>query len=91
MGLNTVIPLLLHKVNKIIKMEVKPSDVLNPKPFFLLQSYQQPGVKKGTGGQDLGRGLQRQYTDCIYTHKFFSPQTNDEIQYLLRESNIFKA
>lgn len=40
MGLNTVIPLLLHKVNKMIKMEAKPSDVPNPKPLFLLQSYQ---------------------------------------------------
>lgn len=39
MGLNTVMPLLLHKVNKIIKMEAKSSEVPNPEPLFLLQSY----------------------------------------------------
>lgn len=40
MGLNIVMPLLLHKVNKIIKMEAKSSDAPNPEPLFLLQSYQ---------------------------------------------------
>lgn len=35
MGLNTVMPLLLHKVNKMIKMEVKPPAVPKPKPLFL--------------------------------------------------------
>lgn len=40
MGVNTAIALLLHKVIKIIKMEAKSSDAPNPKPLFLLQSYQ---------------------------------------------------
>lgn len=39
MGLNTVMPLLLHKVNKIMKMEAKSSEVPNSEPLFLLQSY----------------------------------------------------
>lgn len=29
-GLNTVMPLLLHKVNTVIKTRVKPPDVPNP-------------------------------------------------------------
>lgn len=39
-GLNTVMPLLLDEVNEMIKMEAKSSDAPNPKPLFLLQSYQ---------------------------------------------------
>lgn len=37
--LNTVMPLLLHKVNKIIKMEAESSEAPDPKPLLLLQSY----------------------------------------------------
>lgn len=36
-GLNTVMALLLHKVNKMIKMEVKPPAVPKTKPLFLPQ------------------------------------------------------
>lgn len=70
MGLNTVMPLLLRKVNKliwkIIKMEAKSSDMPNRSLFSSWMHTS--NLKKETGGWDLDRGLQRQYTGCMHTH-----------------------